>query len=297
MIQFYRQLFIISMLLTVLTAAGFSVEKVHAEQLESLYDEQVLVLNQSEGERARAGRQAFERVFRRLTGKQLSGFVSAPPGNVDNYLEQFSYAPSDKFIESNSSGFEELLPAIALNFRFSSEAMGEYARRLGVPLWSANRPTTLVWMVVDRQGSREYLNEEGFGLEYGYIRQQDTLLGLPIIFPLHDLQDELVVSVEQVWDLDQDAIHQASLRYQADSILVVKVAETASGKWLGSWHYYLGGKGFDIGVESESLFGFLEAGIENLSGYLAQRFTVSDTLDHRVQLSVSGVRGFSALVD
>lgn len=277
--------------------AFFATGQVQAEQLKRLYTDQVLVLDQGKDERDRAISQAFSRVFRRLTGQALSIYVASPPRSAENYLEQYSYAASDQFIKTTTSGMDELLPALTLELRFSPEAMESYIKQLGAPVWSANRPSTLVWMVIDRKGERRFISPDVDALEYNHIRQQDALLGLPFVLPLHDLEDQLQLGVDDVWNLDQNLIHRASLRYNADSLLVVRAAETVGGKWLGSWHYYLGGQGFDVDVENDNLLGFVDTGLETLASYLAERFTVNVQGDHMLQLTITGIPNFAALVE
>ena len=75
------------------------------------------------------------------------------------------------------------------------------------------------------------------GTEDDLINHLETLSklrGLPLIFPLLDLQDELALDSTDIWGLFDQPIKSASVRYQSDIILAARV-ELIGESWLSEW--------------------------------------------------------------
>ena len=134
---------------------------------------------------------------------------------------------------------EEILVA------FDGPAIESELVRLNEPLWGAERPLTVVWIVVDRgRGRRELmaapaeesdsaLPEEAKPVESELIVEirdavtaTATERGVPLVFPLLDDQDLDLVSTADVWGGFNDRIEAASRRYQADAVLIGRIRVT-----------------------------------------------------------------------
>jgi uncharacterized protein len=121
----------------------------------------------------------------------------------------------------------------------------------GMPVWGPERPLTLLWVAVDDgAGGRALLgaNEPGqFGTPA--TREMTELLatvraeieaaaderGLPIAWPLLDLEDLSAVEFLDVWGGFEGEIVAASARYRADAVLIGKVRPGLFGievEWL-----------------------------------------------------------------
>lgn len=112
-------------------------------------------------------------------------------------------------------------------------------RQLGQPVWGPERPLTLLWVAIDDGvGGRALLGAAG-AADFGTpLTQSMTELidavrkeiataaderGLPIAWPLLDLEDLSAVSATDVWGGFEDRIVAASLRYRADAVLIGRV--------------------------------------------------------------------------
>jgi hypothetical protein len=119
------------------------------------------------------------------------------------------------------------------------------------PVWPAERPLTLLWIAVDDGvGGRALLGANDtpqLGTEtnpamtelLGELRTELTAVaderGLPVQFPLLDLEDLNAVTFADVWGGFEDRIAAASQRYRPDAILIGRVHPSLGGnevQWL-----------------------------------------------------------------
>jgi hypothetical protein len=122
---------------------------------------------------------------------------------------------------------------------------------LGMPVWGPERPLTLLWIAVDDgAGGRALLGaNETPELGAGATPQLPQLLttvraeivaaaaerGLPVAWPLLDLEDLNAVTFPDVWGGFEDRIVAASARYRADAVLIGRVRPGLFGnevEWL-----------------------------------------------------------------
>jgi hypothetical protein len=122
---------------------------------------------------------------------------------------------------------------------------------LGLPVWGPERPLTLLWIAVDDgAGGRALLGaNEAAELGAAATATMPALLtgvraeisavaeerGLPIEWPLLDLEDMNAVTFADVWGGFEDRIVAGSTRYRADAVLIGRVRPSAFGnevEWL-----------------------------------------------------------------
>lgn len=125
---------------------------------------------------------------------------------------------------------------------FNASRITSELTRLNWPVWSAERPLTLLWIAVDfGNGQRalmgEMLADEGLAPEIVDFMQSlrmelDTAAserGLPIVYPLLDLPDQQALGFAEVWGGFDGLIERASQRYNPDAELVGRIAVTDFG--------------------------------------------------------------------
>lgn len=120
---------------------------------------------------------------------------------------------------------------------FSSSRVEQSLTQLGMPVWGPERPLTLLWVAVeDGVGGRALLGASGAADQFGAaapatmtelidgVRKEITAAaderGLPIAWPLLDLQDLSAVSLVDVTGGFEERIVAASARYGADAVLI-----------------------------------------------------------------------------
>jgi hypothetical protein len=125
---------------------------------------------------------------------------------------------------------------------FNSAAVASELERASWPVWGAERPSTLLWVAVDfGNGERALMGatpatdewSPGLAMLMSQLREElDAVAserGLPIAYPLLDLEDRGAIGFAEVWGGFEGLVAAASERYNADGVLVGRVATTAFG--------------------------------------------------------------------
>jgi hypothetical protein len=134
---------------------------------------------------------------------------------------------------------------------FSRTQVERALEGLGAPVWGPERPLTMLWVAVDDgAGGRALLGAEDTSdpgatmtptLAALLESVRDEIVataverGLPIAWPLLDLQDLDAVTFTDVWGGFEDRIVAASARYRADAVLIGRVRPGVLGnevEWL-----------------------------------------------------------------
>jgi len=153
------------------------------------------------------------------------------------------------------------------------------------------RPSTLVWLAVEDQGKRALAGNDTQPDLRRELEDQAGVRGVPLLFPLLDVEDQRRVNFADVWGGFDQEVRAASVRYQSGAVLVGRVHRARSGDWAGRWSLYL-----DAGVEHwESVAGpraeVLADGVDGAADRLAARFARALGADavEPVDLLVTGV--------
>jgi len=167
---------------------------------------------------------------------------------------------------------------------FSRSQVERALTTLGVPVWGAERPLTLLWVAVDDGAGGHALlgandaTEPGASLTstvttmLAAVRTEIAAVaderGLPIALPFLDPQDTSALTFTDVWMGFEQPILAASMRYRADAVLIGRVRPGVLGlevDWL-----------FVSGAERQALpLGIVRDGLDTAADrYAAELSTV-----------------------
>ena len=293
--------------LLLLTLPLISWEHSAALQVSGLYSQQIPVTNDGEAERNRAFREAFAAVVVKVSGdpRWLENLaIERAIAQAQNYVEATSYISESIQLplEDNTlpldSDEEQFYTAEQriISVNFAAALINELLADAGIPVWDDNRPSVLVWMVLQNSaGEREFLTV-GSNPEIVKVMQDFAAArGLPIIFPVLDFEDRRSLSENIAWNLDEAAISSASERYGADSILAGRLHFTASGELVGLWQFRFQEEtdvfdGFDSELKSY-LYDPLNRITTQLAGYFA---ILPESIDGgTVRLRIDGIKNLN----
>lgn len=254
------------------------------------YSASVVVSSQSARERSRAAKMGLKEVLVRASGSVdvvQSQRIQRIMPKASKYLQQYHYQLNK--LESGEQ--EEQLVMV-----FSPAHIRRILSDALEPMWPTNRPKVLLWLVQDLgDAGKEFINHIESPVTLG-LQQGAVARGLPITFPLMDLDDQLALSAQQVWSLDEEAILQASERYQVDTILVGRYTQTTQGQWRGTWQYFHRGQNhiYDFRTETGEALG--ERAIEPVADNLAELYSVTPNtqLGSELYIEVSRVDDFKS---
>jgi uncharacterized protein len=260
-----------------------------------LFEAEVPVAGQDAGSRDAAAREALRLVLVKVGGSRrvldnpdvAAAVRSAPTLLLQYYFKHAEYPPRDDAAEPVQ---------LLLHASFQPDAVLDILRRAGEPLLSANRPGTLLWLVVDEGAGPQLLNREAGGVAIDWLGVHAGVRGVPLLFPLLDLEDAVALAPQQVAELDVDAVLQASRRYAANSILMGRLVRSSEGAWMVEWQHHVGEEWVYGQASASSLVQASEQIADAVAETLAQRFAVRAEIDHSEQLRIriDGVGSYAA---
>lgn len=269
-----------------------------AGEVTSLYSADIPVQGQGERERIEAAKQALSVVLTKVTGRQSTPTLAELAATLRqpmHFVQQFHYITltEDQQLLTDGGGnpYQQLV-----RFEFDSKAINQELRQAGVPIWGRARPATLVWLAVEEQGQRLIVGGEQLSNLRQVIEQQAEHRGLPVLFPLLDLQDQTAVRFTDLWGDFQDDIMRGSTRYQAEGVLVGRLYRSSSQEWQARWSLYLNDSAQRWTSAGVSFQQALVGGINQLAETYADQFAVQVSVDgkQRITLNIGEVATLAA---
>lgn len=264
-----------------------------ASQVSGLYSAEVPVAGQSAEQRTEGIIRAFAEVLVKVTGNRAvvgRTELQEPLKQAPRYVQQYRY----RLIPgSEGEAGAEPDPSRLLMVQFDAEAVRRLLRDQRLPVWGENRPAGIVWLGIESRGQRRLLQPESDSELVNAMRMVADNRGIPVLFPLMDLEDQAAVQVADLWGDFVQNIRRGSERYSPDLIVTGRLTRISDSLWRVSWHLYRGDESSvwqDEGVEPSAL---AAAGIQRMADLLAERFApvLGEGSVSRVRLRISGVTG------
>jgi len=260
-----------------------------AARVTDLYAAQVpveagIIRNQSE---------SFDHALREVLVK-----VTGRRGITDDLVVMEQFAVAERYVQQHRTN-----PDGSLWVLFDQIAIRRTLDGIGQPVWGEERPTTLVWLVMDNgKGTRDILAAES-GIERqhdlfevpssgGDPEQQAAVSeimqstaderGLPLVLPLVDSEELDIVSIPDVWGGFTESVVLASQRYGVDAILVGRARVLTVERARVRWTLMLGDERYDWE-------GDIASGPDRIADFFAARFATSSSALGQMQLRVDGV--------
>ncbi|MFT4929094.1 MAG: hypothetical protein ACI8WB_005224 [Phenylobacterium sp.] len=192
--------------------AQFSPIAAQAIELPDLYQASVTVVDQTRDARVKAQREVFAKVLVKVSGNSdvlKNPAVKTAVRRASQYLNQFEFSRDSDNVPQIEASFDE-------------GKVNRLLRQQSLPIWGKRRPSILLWMAGEDQqsGARGVISRESNPQLLSQIEQLSKDRGLPIIFPLYDLEDNKEVSASDVWGYFFAHINQYSLRYNSDAMVI-----------------------------------------------------------------------------
>ena len=252
-----------------------------AIEMTSLYSVEVAQDPDDPNTQANAYRAALTEVLIRVTGTTAAADIEELAllfPNPAQYVRQYSSGPDNTLIVS-----------------LDGPAIERVLQQSGATVWGTERPLTVVWLAVDwGLGDREIVaadDPDRFASDSRSIDRNRLIRervqavanrrGLPIVFPLLDVEDLQNIGFSDIWGGFDDPLLEASARYGATSTLVgrIRPEELQPPRW--TWH--LDGQRF-------AWPGQPEEAIDQLADALAARDAIrGDQESEMIELTISGI--------
>ncbi|HBC3414746.1 DUF2066 domain-containing protein [Vibrio parahaemolyticus] len=172
--------------------------------------EVVIDSEQNDGESA-AREQGMKDVIVRATGSQSS---------LSNPVIQKALSSSSHYI--SQLGKSQVDGKASLKMLFNSGQIQSLLTQAQLPSWSPNRANILVWLVEEQDYDRAIAWEHSDSVNVAALKKATEARGLPITIPVGDFDDVTGVNTSDLWGGFIEPISQASQRYPADAVLIIR---------------------------------------------------------------------------
>ena len=201
----------------------------------SLYDVEVLVVDESADTRWRVFKEGLDEVFIRISGDSIvMDKLKRPPAS--RYIKQYSYDP----VENPVTNEEGKILGHRLKIQYNGSSMEKYLRDNGYPVWGEHRADVVVWLAI-RDGRNEYVLKD---TDQSLLKTaaDDALQrrGIPERWPLYDYKDRKILKVADIRGGFKDPVAAASKRYSRGPAMTGSLIW--NGKtWQSSWSLLMAG--------------------------------------------------------
>lgn len=258
-------------LLLVLSLFGLLPLPLSAITVNGLYQTSVVVADESAAVRADAMQQAMQQVLVKLSGDSNIASVSGAEEiikSAQQFVQQFRYKQSAVSKTGMQAGTE-------LQVKFDEDALNNEMRNYALPLWGKERPAVLVWLALDDATSRNIVSMEVNPEIIDLVDATANARGIPLLFPLMDLEDTSRMNVSDLWGDFQQPIIAASTRYQSDAIAVGRITRNGGSEWSSRWTLYIDQQANRWSAENTDVAPMLDEATNVLADMLAERYASS----------------------
>ncbi|WP_232771231.1 DUF2066 domain-containing protein [Colwellia sp. 75C3] len=187
-----------------------------ALEVNDLYQAKVVVDSQDRAQREQATKKALQGVFLKVGGKKsvlAHDVLKKAQKRASRYVSQYRYQRKDD--------------QLSLIVSFNEDKVNQLFEEANLALWGSLRPQVLLWLIDEQGVSRSIVASDADSIIPSSVNDFSTQRGLPIIMPLMDLTDSTQVVLSDFWGYFPEQIQQASLRYFADTIVVMRVSDSS----------------------------------------------------------------------
>lgn len=259
----------------------------HAVVVDDLYTAEVSVSDHTQQALSIASRDALSEVLVKVSGSVdvlENPSIASAVKRSRSYVQQYAYSRDE-----GASG------ELFARFEFDRSVVSKLVTEAGVPFWTANRPSVLVWMIIETPDGREFLNFDTAPEVMAELTAEFARRGVPVQFPLYDLNDAAIMTTESLWQLTESTLQFASTRYRASNILAGRLVRLSDGRWVGDWSYLFEASRIDRSIPVGPPTVFLQSGVSLVAQEMSSRYAVASSPDVTtgVTMRVSGVSTYS----
>ncbi|MBS3964697.1 MAG: DUF2066 domain-containing protein [Methylomonas sp.] len=242
----------------------------HAAEVEGLYEIELVANSPSPADRELAIKQALYAVLNRvLVAEDISKIKAVQDvlNNAPYYVKQFQYSliSPDQYTESDVR---------LLRVEFDEQKLMDVMRNAQVGIWGDIRPKTLLWLVVDQDtGERQFYDPDSMPDVESALTLASKIKGVPLIFPMLDLEERQRISVNDVLGADARQLLSVSARYEVPSVMAGHLARKDQC-WQGEWAFYFDGKIKQWNSACQSMTATIKAGVQGAYDVLSAYYGV-----------------------
>jgi hypothetical protein len=189
-----------------------------AVTMSNLYQVEVLVPSQTNELRDQAARDGLLQVLKKISGNleiDKNPVIKAALKKAEYYVQDYSYS-SDS---TDASQYQ-------LKISYEPQDVNRLLAKAKVASWGENRPLTLVWLAVtDKQHISSIIGNEMTGTVFDNMMRAGKNFGIPLIFPMMDVDEINKVSVEDIKARNMAQLKEIAKRYSPEALLLGEIEE------------------------------------------------------------------------
>lgn len=255
---------------------------VRAAVVPDLYTARVPVADRSEQALSSAAQDALAQVLVKVSG---SAGVLRQPSVAQAMRGARSRVQTYAYLER--PGSENPWARI----EFDADYVTRLVRESGAPLWTANRPPVLGWVVLQQDNRQRFLSEETDAELIEAVKAAFSRRGLVLQLPLHDLKDSAALRPADAWSRDRARVAAASERYAVENIVIGRATAQRDGTLSVDWIYDFADDRLTAGRRTGPADAVFEAGADLVADSMASRYAITPASGELqpVRMLVSGV--------
>lgn len=271
-----------------------------ATNLDLYVDSAVVRQQADQAELDEAIQQAFKSLLVRISGVQQVLDVPEIQSAIKDsrrFVATSRFEPSD---ETFTNILGESVPTKRMVMRFDSTEVDRLLVQNRQPVWGAKRPDVLLWLA-DRTATPGAILTDGSDSQVlQALRVEAQSRGIPLLFPLMDLQDSLVIEFTDVYGLFSQDIAEASERYGAEAQLAGRLlAGGSEGEFKADWLMLFQGERLRLPTVAGTLDEVVEQGLDLVAERLSAQYALimDPLLFGTLDIEVTGIEDIKVLAE
>ena len=260
-----------------------------ADVIDWLYDVEVPVATQSSSDTRAAAARALATVLTRVTGLKViprNPMVTTALRNPGRFYARY------RFVRKAGGAKDAMDQQTVLEVGFDPRTIQDLVRSAALPIWSANRPRVLAWIVLEEDVPSLAASDDTTPW-VRTIKARSRDRGLLVQLPLMDLVDRERISGSTVSGGFSEQILGASERYGAQYVLTARIWMDGGGLWRGVGGLMFEGRQTNFAHEGETRDEVCEKVLDAVADELVQRFVVFGLHTEGISIWVSGITSVS----
>jgi len=241
-----------------------------------------------------------------MTGNPSIGTLPAiqnAKGGAKRYVQSFTYVTQTSPAKTPEG--QSIQPAqLMLHVTFDKTALKQLIQQSGQTIWNPDRPQTLVWIKIQKDGKTNILsNSENTKLTQAIHKLSDKR-GLPFLLPEMDLQDvntsQQILSGNKNPQFNQAALQILAKRYQTKAVLAGYLTFNGmAGQWNSKWLLVLSNEPYQWNISDGQPKNVIKKALNNIVNTIATNFAVSNEaqVQHPVLLQITNVPDLKTYVN
>lgn len=201
-------------------------KSLNAVEVEGLYQASIAINSQNSSDRADALKKALAAVMLKIGGEKSvldHEIIKKSLSDYRSYLSQYRYQHKMLKVADQQGNKKQLF----LLASFNEEKINQLFQEANLPLWGSLRPQVLLWLVDEQDLTRRIISNSSASNLPFMVNEFSAQRGLPITMPLMDLTDTNEIKLSDVWGRFQQPIKDASSRYFAEAIVVMRISNSS----------------------------------------------------------------------